>query len=132
MTPEHQTTTTQEAAPADVERLQTALQSHHPGHQEIELEALRELPTALAGGGPLAVTVAQTRDGGWDILRVAPATPAAPPLAAAVDIGTTTVVLVLVDPASGHILARASKYNQQIRKADDVAATFGVLGGARR
>ena len=44
------------------------------------------------------------------------------PLAAAVDIGTTTVALVLLDPATGHILARASKYNQQIRKADDVAA----------
>ncbi len=44
------------------------------------------------------------------------------PLAAAVDIGTTTVALVLLDPATGHILARASKYNQQIRKADDIAS----------
>ncbi|MCX7007508.1 MAG: ASKHA domain-containing protein [Kiritimatiellaeota bacterium] len=44
------------------------------------------------------------------------------PLAAAVDIGTTTVALVLLDPATGHILARASQYNQQIRKADDVAS----------
>jgi uncharacterized 2Fe-2S/4Fe-4S cluster protein (DUF4445 family) len=43
-------------------------------------------------------------------------------LAAAVDIGTTTVALVLLDPSSGHILARASQYNQQIRKADDVAS----------
>ena len=44
------------------------------------------------------------------------------PLAAAVDIGTTTVALVLLDPATGHILARASNYNQQIRKADDIAS----------
>ena len=44
------------------------------------------------------------------------------PLAAAVDIGTTTVALVLLDPATGHILARAAQYNQQIRMADDIAA----------
>jgi len=47
---------------------------------------------------------------------------ASAPLAAAVDIGTTTVALVLLDPVTGHILARASQYNQQIRKADDVAS----------
>ncbi len=49
-------------------------------------------------------------------------TSATAPLAAAVDIGTTTVALVLLDPATGHILARASQYNQQIRKADDISA----------
>ena len=49
-------------------------------------------------------------------------TSATAPLAAAVDIGTTTVALVLLDPATGRILARASQYNQQIRKADDVAS----------
>lgn len=52
----------------------------------------------------------------------AQAVSATAPLAAAVDIGTTTVALVLLDPATGHILARASQYNQQIRKADDVAS----------
>ena len=52
----------------------------------------------------------------------AQATSASAPLAAAVDIGTTTVALVLLDPANGHILARAAQYNQQIRKADDVAS----------
>ena len=52
----------------------------------------------------------------------APPTSATAPLAAAVDIGTTTVALVLLDPATGRILARASQYNQQIRKADDIAS----------
>jgi len=53
------------------------------------------------------------------------------PLAAAVDIGTTTVALVLLDPASGHILARASQYNQQIRKADDVASRISFCQTAQ-
>lgn len=122
---------TQENAHPDWERLRDALQALHPAPHEIGIEALRELPAALAGGGPLAVTLAHTRAGGWEVLRVATATPAAPPLAAAVDLGTTTVVLVLVDPASGHILARASKYNQQIRKADDVAARISFCRTAK-
>ncbi|MEI6562142.1 MAG: ASKHA domain-containing protein [Verrucomicrobiota bacterium] len=38
----------------------------------------------------------------------------------AVDIGTTTVAVILVELASGRILARASDFNQQIRMGDDV------------
>ncbi len=40
----------------------------------------------------------------------------------AVDIGTTTVVALLIDLTTGETLAKASMYNQQIRKADDVAS----------
>lgn len=40
----------------------------------------------------------------------------------AVDIGTTTVAALLIDLSSGEVLAKASMYNQQIRKADDVAS----------
>ncbi|MCP4677930.1 MAG: ATP-binding protein, partial [Deltaproteobacteria bacterium] len=44
------------------------------------------------------------------------------PLGIAVDIGTTTVAAVMLDLATGNILSRASLYNQQIQKADDVAS----------
>ncbi len=40
----------------------------------------------------------------------------------AVDIGTTTVAVLLIDLTTGDVLAKASMYNQQIRKADDVAS----------
>lgn len=40
----------------------------------------------------------------------------------AVDIGTTTVVVLLAELATGRILARASDFNQQIRMGDDVLA----------
>jgi uncharacterized 2Fe-2S/4Fe-4S cluster protein (DUF4445 family) len=40
----------------------------------------------------------------------------------AVDIGTTTVAVVLVDLADGRLLRRAARYNAQIEKADDVAS----------
>jgi uncharacterized 2Fe-2S/4Fe-4S cluster protein (DUF4445 family) len=39
---------------------------------------------------------------------------------AAVDIGTTTVSLLLVDLVSGRIAARAAEYNAQIRRGEDV------------
>ena len=39
---------------------------------------------------------------------------------AAVDIGTTTVSLLLVDLVSGSIAARAAEYNAQIRRGEDV------------
>ncbi|MDD5349328.1 MAG: ASKHA domain-containing protein, partial [Chthoniobacteraceae bacterium] len=38
----------------------------------------------------------------------------------AVDIGTTTVVVLLAELATGKILSRASEFNQQIRMGDDV------------
>jgi uncharacterized 2Fe-2S/4Fe-4S cluster protein (DUF4445 family) len=41
-------------------------------------------------------------------------------LGVAIDIGTTTVVALVADLASGRILARASGFNQQIRFGDDV------------
>ena len=122
---------TQEDSRSDWERLSGALHEHQPEAIEIALDALRDLPLAMTQEARLAVTLARQRAGGWEVLTVAPASHAVPPLAAAVDIGTTTVVLALVDPASGHILARTSKYNQQIRKADDVAARISFCRAAK-
>ncbi|MGH7144546.1 MAG: ASKHA domain-containing protein [Planctomycetota bacterium] len=50
----------------------------------------------------------------------------APLYAAAVDLGTTTVVAELVDCRSGEVLATASAGNAQVRLAEDVAARISV------
>jgi len=111
-----------EAPASDWERLAAALQAALPAEQvEIELGALRALPAALPADARVTATVAQDA-AVWRVLDVAPAEVAAPPLVAAVDIGTTTVVVALADPVRGVILRRAAQYNQQIKKADDVAA----------
>jgi uncharacterized 2Fe-2S/4Fe-4S cluster protein (DUF4445 family) len=47
-------------------------------------------------------------------------------LGIAVDIGTTTVAALLVDLASGKILARESAYNRQIELGTDVAARIAL------
>jgi uncharacterized 2Fe-2S/4Fe-4S cluster protein (DUF4445 family) len=55
-------------------------------------------------------------------------------LGVAIDLGTTTVVVLLVDRFTGQILARYSDFNRQIHYADDVlsrinlcASSFGML-----
>ncbi len=40
----------------------------------------------------------------------------------AVDIGTTTIALIVIDGETGAILSRASSYNNQMSKGDDVSA----------
>jgi len=57
--------------------------------------------------------------GAWQA-RVDHRPPPARPLGVAIDIGTTTVVVLLVDLASGAILSRTADFNQQLRLGDDV------------
>lgn len=52
------------------------------------------------------------------ITRVA--APGAAALGVAIDIGTTTVALILVDLTSGKVLAQAAMFNQQMNLGDDV------------
>jgi len=47
-------------------------------------------------------------------------------LGVAVDIGTTTVAAILVDLATGKILARESAYNRQIEMADNIASRIAL------
>jgi len=47
-------------------------------------------------------------------------------LGIAVDIGTTTVAAILVDLATGKILARESAYNRQIEMADNIASCIAL------
>lgn len=48
----------------------------------------------------------------------------------AVDIGTTTVVVLLVDLTNGQILSRAGGYNAQIRFGDNVLTRIGAASSA--
>lgn len=111
-------------------RLTAALRGSGDGEPSCPLEILRRLPDALeAGGGTVTVTLGPAATG-EAIADIAPGdtTSASLPVIAA-DIGTTTVVCVLLDARDGRALARASRYNQQIRKADDVASRISFCEG---
>lgn len=102
---------------ADLERLWRVLgKSSLP----MPLEALRELPDALRKSG-WKVTITLSRvDSTDEITMVEPDDTTDRLLGVAVDIGTTTVVVDLVDLVTGEVLGTASEYNRQISRGEDV------------
>lgn len=116
---------------ADLERLMDELRRQGVAPPlQCPLEILRLLPDALRqGGGTVTITLGPAAGGSAVAAIEAGDTTGEPLCALAADIGTTTVVCVLLDLRSGAVLARASRYNQQIRKADDVAARISFCRG---
>ncbi|OGS41469.1 MAG: hypothetical protein A3K67_04010 [Euryarchaeota archaeon RBG_16_62_10] len=113
---------------ADLERLWRALgRSGLP----MPLEALRELPEAIrAGDWKVTVTLSNV-DSIDEITWVEPGNVTSDLLGVAIDIGTTTVVVDLVDLRSGEVLGTASDYNRQVSRGEDVIARmmFSEEGG---
>ena len=85
------------------------------------------LPAARAaaalGDGGFEATATVTHDAGaWHVIRIEPGQAGGPLYGAAVDIGTTTVVVALVDLSAGEIVDAASCYNRQIVRNDNVGS----------
>lgn len=116
---------------ADIERLIEELRGADvAGPLNCPLEILRSLPDALTqDGGTVTITMGPGAIGSAIAAIEAGDTTGEPLCAVATDIGTTTVVCVLLDLRDGTVLARASRYNQQIRKAEDVAARISFCRG---
>lgn len=123
---------TLEAPQADFERLRDAL-AEREGIEppEPSLTVMRKLP-GIAGAGLCRMSAVIARVG--DRRRVVDVAGgdddgARPdnggPYGIAIDIGTTTVAMGLVDFASGRLVDAASSYNQQVRRCDDVGARIG-------
>ncbi len=74
--------------------------------------------------GPLFVTTEYHGDH-WLVTRVAE-TSGPPAFGAAVDIGTTTVALVLVELATGKVVSRAADFNRQMHLGDDVLTRINL------
>lgn len=71
------------------------------------------------GAWPPAAVVLEQAGEAW-LVRPAESGDTAPPFGVAVDIGTTTVVCVLVDLSTGEIVNTASALNAQVRLGDNV------------
>jgi len=101
---------------ADLERLRCGLGL---ASADIGLQALRRLPAVLRSAQwKVMATVDRVNA---RIMDVRPAD-GRRSLGAAVDIGTTTVAVELVDLATGGTLAQASQYNRQLVAGEDVLA----------
>ena len=71
--------------------------------------------------------VLQYQPDGWSISAFERA-PVQQALGAAIDIGTTTVVALLVDLDTGQVLAQAADFNGQINLGDDVVTRISLCG----
>jgi uncharacterized 2Fe-2S/4Fe-4S cluster protein (DUF4445 family) len=119
-----------EANTDDWSRLVAAMRPHLPSSQDDgalsnwpvspTIGVLAALPGALRSGDWRIAVYGLDLPHGYEIIRVVPQDEAPPPLGLAIDIGTTTVVVHLVDMDRGAVLAMAGSHNRQARYGDDV------------
>jgi len=118
----------------DWSRLCTALRKE-AGVERLDasLEQIRQLgPMLRASDWRIALTVETDKSGGAQLIRLQPEDEAAdaPLCGLAIDIGTTTVTVWLVDLLTGRVMREASEYNQQIARGEDVISRIIYAGKA--
>jgi uncharacterized 2Fe-2S/4Fe-4S cluster protein (DUF4445 family) len=104
---------------ADLERLARAINGNEGIQAPISI--LRELPRSLRGWGWKASAILLAEDLGNCLVALNDPKEACH-IGAALDIGTTTLVLSLVDMETGRTIGTSSDYNRQARAGDDVIA----------
>ena len=106
----------------DFERVRRALDQRgfDASHLHMNFLVLKKLPHVLREGG-WNVTVSMFGVGSvLEVLDIFPGNAARTRYGAAIDIGTTTVVVYLVDMTNGNVIGQASTYNSQGKCGDDV------------
>ncbi|MBI5686740.1 MAG: DUF4445 domain-containing protein [Verrucomicrobia bacterium] len=107
------------------DQLCQAVASQQKRRRPVRLDPrLADSLTRRNGGQKLRVTT-EYHDDHWLVTDVSDKT-SSPPLGVAIDIGTTTVALLLVDLASGGILAHAADFNAQIHYGEDVVTRMNL------
>ncbi|HXP63075.1 MAG TPA: ASKHA domain-containing protein [Dongiaceae bacterium] len=118
---------------SDLDRLTSAIEQDC-GKQPIEypLPVMGKLAEALrAAQGRVTATLARGADR-LEVIEVEPGDTTARHCALAVDIGTTTIAVQLIDLAGGQILAARSDYNDQIPCGLDVISRINYARGPGR
>ena len=109
---------------SDVDRLRRALAAQHGiAELEVDLPMLRELPVALRKANwdvTAVVAIEEDCEQKHRLLGVQPGDTSARHYGIALDIGTTTVVVYLVDLLTGKVVDVSLAYNGQISCGDDV------------
>ncbi len=114
----------------DWARLVTALR-REAGVDAVEatLDQIRRLGTDLRSADwSVAVTFDTAGDGSSRLIRVEPAAAVGPLWGLAIDVGTTTVTVWLVDLGTGTVEAQGGEYNRQISRGEDVISRIIYAG----
>jgi uncharacterized 2Fe-2S/4Fe-4S cluster protein (DUF4445 family) len=107
---------------ADMERVRRALDGAGFAAENLHMNymMLSKLPHVLREGGWKVTASVFSVGKVLEILDIHPGNTTRQRFGAAVDIGTTTLVVYLVDMTNGHIVGTASTYNSQVKCGDDV------------
>ena len=107
---------------SDLARVSHAMRRlHHVKEMEVTLPALRELPGALRQGEwTVTALVTEPSRGAALVTGFQPGDTTDRQYAVAVDVGTTTIEVAIVDLVSRVTLGQASEYNGQVDLGDDV------------
>lgn len=106
---------------SDLSRLMVKLRRETGAeHLSIGLEALKELPETMRKKGFRVTAMVADLPGRTEVTAVRPGHREVPAYGLAVDIGTTTVVVHLVDLETGNTIDRRGTHNRQARYGDDV------------
>lgn len=107
---------------SDLDRLRRGLAKNgvDTSRLSINLQVMRELAAAMRSENWRVTVSVRHKSCSSEVVRVEPGDSAGASLGLAIDIGTTTIVVYLVDMADGRILAAASGHNRQAACGDDV------------
>jgi len=105
---------------SDLMRLQVELKRRGAEGVDVPIGLVRRLPSILREGEWHVTVTVWDGPRGFELVDVAPGIREEPPYGLAVDIGTTTIVCLLVDLESGDVIDRRGTYNRQGRYGDDV------------
>lgn len=86
----------------------------------ISMSALRQLPSTLREGNWEVTATLVRRFDQWEVVRVCAGVDEKHVYGAAIDVGTTTVTVYIVDLESGETVQRLAKYNEQFIFGEDV------------
>jgi len=117
------------AGTTDVERLLGAL-SEVGGLDTLDLATLQQAPDSLREDGGRVTVSLWTGSRRGRVTDIRPGHGGGRSLGIACDLGTSTVVLQLIDLGSGKVLASAADYNRQVRSGADVVSRIDRAGRA--
>jgi len=105
---------------SDLERLKRELSLKGLGCLRVPFRAIKGLAkTVRKGNWRITISVILSEDC-YEIINILPGDVRTPRYGIAIDIGTTTLVLYLINLIDGDLVDAASTYNSQIRFGDDV------------
>lgn len=111
---------TKEENTSDWVRLRTELRKHVEGELHISLGNLKVLAETLRLGEWTVTVTLACHNGLVEVVHLEPGRSERLAYGLAIDIGTTTVVVYLVDMHTGAVIDKAGTYNKQARFGDDV------------